>query len=192
MQFDRKRWKVGFNRLYDAHYAAVRVYAWRRDPALADDVVSETFLVAWRRLEDIPRDSPLPWLLGVARNVRLNMQRSERRRVQRESLDAAEREVRGAADFSQPDTGDDRLWQLLRALPERDREVLLLVAWEGLERADIAAILGCSQASVALRLFRARRRLRAALDGDKLASATAQARSFESVPCHQLQGAPHE
>ena len=57
-----------FDRLFAAHFDAVRAYAWRRDPATADDVAAETFLVAWRRLEDIPADS-LPWLIGVARNM---------------------------------------------------------------------------------------------------------------------------
>src|SRR3954454_9333069 len=63
-----------FNGLFDAHYSAVRAYAWRRDPSNADDVVAETFLVAWRRLDDVPADA-LPWLIGVARNVRLNARR---------------------------------------------------------------------------------------------------------------------
>jgi DNA-directed RNA polymerase specialized sigma24 family protein len=69
-----------FNALYDADYAAVWAYAWRRDPGSADDVVAETFLVAWRRLEDIPTRKELPWLLGVARNAMANIRRGERRR----------------------------------------------------------------------------------------------------------------
>lgn len=64
-----------FNALYDAHYSAVRAYAWRRDPAFADDVVSETFLVAWRRLDDIPAEASLSWLLGVSRNALLTIRR---------------------------------------------------------------------------------------------------------------------
>ncbi len=55
-----------FNRLYELHLEAVRAYAWRRAPGLADDVVAETFLVAWRRLDDVPADDALPWLIGVA------------------------------------------------------------------------------------------------------------------------------
>lgn len=68
-----------FNRLYELHLDAVRAYAWRRAPGLADDIVAETFLVAWRRLDEVPDDS-LPWLIGVARNVRANLRRADRRR----------------------------------------------------------------------------------------------------------------
>ena len=67
-----------FNRLYERHFDAVRAYAWRRAPGLADEIVAETFLVAWRRLPDVPDDA-LPWLIGVARNVRANLNRSDRR-----------------------------------------------------------------------------------------------------------------
>jgi RNA polymerase sigma-70 factor (ECF subfamily) len=148
-----------FNGLFDAHYSTVRAYAWRRDPSSADDVVAETFLVAWRRLEDVPADS-LPWLIGVARNVRLNMLRGERRR--------SDREDRAGARAPEPSTADLVLGTLglreaLARLSERDREVILLVAWEGLDRAAVARVLGCSRANVALRLFRARRRLEDAL-----------------------------
>ena len=148
-----------FNGLFDAHYTAVRAYAWRRDPSSADDVVAETFLVAWRRLEDVPADS-LPWLIGVARKVRLNMVRGERRR--------SDREDRARAGAPQPSTDDLVLGRLglrdaLARLPEHDREVILLTAWEGLDRAAVARVLGCTRANVALRLFRARRRLEDAL-----------------------------
>src|SRR2546423_7741391 len=61
-----------FNRLYEEHFEAVRRYVWRREPSIADDVVAETFLVAWRRLDDLPV-SARPWLIGVARNVRPNL-----------------------------------------------------------------------------------------------------------------------
>ncbi len=153
-----------FNALYDAHYEAVRAYAWRRDSVLADDIVAETFLVAWKRLDDVPGDAALPWLLAVARNTHLNIQRGERRRREREA--AAAFTWSGGEEEPHPDvpTGDDsRVLQLLQRLPEADREVLLLVAWEGLDRSAIAQVLGCSRANVALRLHRARRRFRTLL-----------------------------
>jgi DNA-directed RNA polymerase specialized sigma24 family protein len=53
-----------FNRLHEQHFEAIRRYTWRRDWALADDIVSETFLVAWRRIDDVPDDTR-PWLFGV-------------------------------------------------------------------------------------------------------------------------------
>ncbi len=154
--------KRRFDRLYDACYENVRRYAWRRAPGLADDVVAETFLVAWRRLDDIPEE-PLPWLIGVARNVLLNMRRAERRQEQREArvqqLDPGGEE-RAFADV----VGEfSALRASLEALPERDREILFLSAWEEFDPAAIAAIMGCTRANVALRLFRARKRLAAAV-----------------------------
>ena len=98
MDHDVNRREGGFNALYDAHYSAVRAYAWRRAPAFADDVVAETFLVAWKRLEDVPADAALPWLLGVARNAHLNPVRGERRRREREL--ATRRRGRGTSPRS--------------------------------------------------------------------------------------------
>lgn len=147
-----------FDRLFTAHYDAVRRYAWRRAPSLADDVAAETFLVAWRRLDDVP-DEPLPWLIGVARNVLLNMSRSERRRGEREVRADTPVEV-GFAD-SMAERSAVRT--ALRVLPERDREILFLAAWEEFDRQAIATIMGCTKANVSLRLFRARKRLAAAM-----------------------------
>jgi RNA polymerase sigma-70 factor, ECF subfamily len=149
-----------FNRLYEDHFEAVRRYVWRRDPSIADDIVAETFLVAWRRLDDVPT-SPRAWLVGVARNARLNVRRgANRQRAVAERLaeatpsptalvDAAVSEVIGIA---------------LEDLSERDREVLLLSVWDDLDRAAIAAVLGCSRANVSVRLHRARRRFAAAVE----------------------------
>jgi RNA polymerase sigma-70 factor, ECF subfamily len=154
-----------FCALYDAHYGAVRAYAWRRNRAFADDVVAETFLVAWRRLGDIPVEAPLPWLLGVSRNVLLNVQRGERRRREREESEAARWSPdETAVAWESSDEPRTQVWAVLRQLPADDREVLLLVAWEELDRAAIAKVLGCSRANVALRLYRARRKFQALLE----------------------------
>src|SRR4051794_22007374 len=147
--------ETAFAALFEAHLDAVRAYAWRRDPATADDVVAETFLVAWRRLGDVP-DEALPWLIGVARNVRRNELRSGRRRS------ALVEQLSWLPPSSEPEVSP--ALAALAELPERDREVLLLAAWEGLDRGEIAAALGCTRANVSLRLFRARRRLAAALN----------------------------
>jgi RNA polymerase sigma-70 factor, ECF subfamily len=153
-----------FNALYDAHYAAVRAYAWRRHPAFADDIVAETFLVAWRRLEEIPSETALRWLLSVSRNACMNIQRGERRRHGREEREAMQwvEEEESASDSSEGIR--HVVWEILQRLPAADREVLVLVAWEGLDRAGIAQVLGCSRPNVALRLFRARKRFLAELE----------------------------
>ncbi len=148
-----------FTRLFDAHYSAVRAYAWRRDPDGADDVVAETFTIAWQRLDGVP-DEALPWLIGVARNVRLNHERGERRRRERERQSARDDAV---PSFLEALEAHSTLADALGRLSPADREILLLAAWERLDRAGLAAALDCSKAAAAVRLFRARRRLAAAL-----------------------------
>jgi RNA polymerase sigma-70 factor (ECF subfamily) len=151
-----------FNRLHERHFEAIRRYAHRRLPALADDIVAETFLVAWRRIDDVPRDER-PWLFGVARHARLNLQRSARRQQ------AVVNRLSGGLDESLPsqlEPPGEEIGRALSALPERDREILLLHAWEGLNRREIAAALGCSVANVGVRLHRARTRFAAALSAD--------------------------
>ena len=145
-----------FTALFDAHREAVRAYVWRRDPELADDVTAETFLVCWRRLEAVPPD-PLPWLIGVARNIRLNQRRGELRRGRLERRLRSERAV--SPDPAAAVGERDAIQAALRKLDERDREVLLLTAWDRLDREAVAVVLGCTRANVAVRLLRARRRL---------------------------------
>lgn len=144
--------------LFSEHAAAVRAYVLRRsDPAGADDVVMEVFVIACRRLDELPAQ-PLPWLLGCARRVLANQRRGSRRAqalVEKLSVSLADRETAG-------DIGE-ALFAALNTLSERDREVLLLSAWEGLDPSEVAQVLGCSRPAAAVRLHRARRRLRAAM-----------------------------
>lgn len=146
--------------LFAEHAAAVRAYAARRVPsAAADDVVSEVFVVAWRRLDDLPNDG-LPWLLGCARRIIANQRRSVRRQAAlRERLG---RERTGASGGHS--IADSVLGAALASLSKGDREVLMLTAWEGLEPARAAAVMGCSPRAFAMRLHRARRRLAAAMN----------------------------
>lgn len=158
-----------FNEIYERHFEAVRRYVWRRDPVIADDVVAETFLVAWRRLDDVPADA-LPWLIGVARNIRLN----ERRRTRRQTA-VSDRLAREPAPITgETDTiRSDVVEAALTCLPERDREILLLSIWEDLDRAAIAKALGCSKANVSVRLHRARRRFTEELERQMPVSSSA-------------------
>ncbi len=159
MDDDRREREQRFRRLYEANYPAVRAYAWRRGPDSAEDVAAETFTIAWQNLDAVP-DEPLPWLLGVARNVRLNEQRGDRRRRERE-LSSAGTDV--APSFTAAVEARSALHAALRRLSESDCEILLLAAWERLDRAGLAEVLGCSKTAAGVRLFRARRRLAAAL-----------------------------
>ena len=161
MRQDGQAREARFTRLYEAHYSAVRAYAWRRGPDAADDVVAETFTIAWQRLDRMPAE-PLPWLIGIARNVRLNQERGERRRRDRE-LRSVQTDGDGAPSFMDGLEARSSLTEAFRRLSERDREVLLLVAWERLDRAGLATALGCSRTAAGVRLHRARRRLADAL-----------------------------
>jgi RNA polymerase sigma-70 factor (ECF subfamily) len=149
-----------FERLYRANYAAVLAYALRRTAAeQAHDAAAETFLIAWRRLGDVPSDAR-PWLLGVARRVLANQRRSDRRRVALTARLANE----PPAARGHEESGTPSVLAALAELAERDREALLLVAWEGLDHPQAAAAIGCSRPAFAVRLHRARRRLLKALE----------------------------
>ncbi|MBT2234653.1 RNA polymerase sigma factor [Nonomuraea sp. NEAU-A123] len=139
-----------------------RVWAYvvsRAGRQVADEVVSETFAIAWRRLDDVPEPA-LPWLLGVARNVLRDNIRAETRR---EALNA---ELRAWTEGDVADQVTERLGVLraLAELPEDDREVLLLIAWQGLSPKDAARVVGCSSAAFRVRLHRARKRLKQAME----------------------------
>jgi RNA polymerase sigma-70 factor (ECF subfamily) len=153
--------RARFEALFRKHHPAVRAYARRRVPPEAvDDIVSETFLVVWRRLEDVP-EPPLPWLLKVARNVSGTERRGAARR-QRLWVKAQSWHLEGY-DSGEPEIGDGRVLGALARLTERDREALTLVAWDGLAPAQAAAVLGEPSVRFRQRLHRAGRRLRGEL-----------------------------
>jgi RNA polymerase sigma-70 factor, ECF subfamily len=151
-----------FEAIYRAHHGAVRAYLLRRaEPELAGDALSETFLAAWRRLDDLPQD-PLPWLLATARRCLANQRRSARRLVGlRERI--AGSEPREVVDRSDQLADAELVRRALAELSERDREALMLVAWDGLDPTRAATAAGCSRAAFAVRLHRARKRLDRAL-----------------------------
>lgn len=166
--------------LWRAHGPAVARYARRRvSPADVDDVVAETFVVAWRRSGEVP-DPPLPWLLGVARGVSANVHRAARRRdALRDRLTTNGATGADPANRGDPGASSDDVTADVRAalarLREADRELLLLLAWDGLSHDDAARALGCSRGTLTVRLHRARRRLRAELDRSPDPAATARA-----------------
>jgi RNA polymerase sigma-70 factor, ECF subfamily len=150
-----------FEGLFRANYPAVRAYALRRAAAdAAQDVVSETFLVAWRRLDDVPADA-LPWLYGVARRVLANQRRTANRGAALQDRIAGAT-PRAAASDPGDSAGDAEILRLaLGRLSEPSREALMLVAWHGLSGPRAARAAGCSRATFAVRLHRARASLAA-------------------------------
>lgn len=151
-----------FDRLWADHAAAVVRYARAHvQPDDVEDVVAETFVVAWRRLAEVP-DFGLPWLLGVARGVSANARRAHRRRgaLHDRLVSLGEgRTVDPHEDTWPLLESDDETVAALRALPDADRELLTLLAWDGLTHAEAAQALGCSRGALKVRLHRARRRL---------------------------------
>ncbi|MEV6401093.1 sigma-70 family RNA polymerase sigma factor [Streptomyces sp. NPDC051907] len=145
--------------LFTAH--ADRVYAFaahRLDPEAARDVVSETFLAAWRRIEDV-RDPALPWLLGTARKIIANeLRRHSRQTALTERLIVMTAE-RATDDESVSAADRQSVIAAMRRLSEADQEVLAVSAWYDLSGPEAAKVLGCSPGAYAVRLHRARRRL---------------------------------
>ena len=151
-----------FEALFAAHHPAVRSYVLRRAAGglVADDAVADTFLVAWRRLDDVP-ERARPWLLGVARRVLADQRRGLRRR---RSLSQRLSFASVAPAVWEPPAGvGAELAGALRSLTAAEREALLLVAWDGLTPAEGAIAAGCSAAAFRVRLHRARRRVAAQL-----------------------------
>jgi RNA polymerase sigma-70 factor (ECF subfamily) len=147
-----------FEQLYREHADAVYRYAVRRELDAADDVVAEAFLAAWRRLDDIPAGMERAWLLGAARRTFANTRRGARRR---QSLAERVTQATTPEELTEPvpeSAADPSVHAALACLPARDQELLMLVAWDGLDPAGVAATMGCSRANVAVRLHRARKR----------------------------------
>lgn len=148
-----------FDALHAAHHAAVLRYFVRRvGREHAADLAAEVFLVAWRRRDVVPRDDALPWLYAVARNVLANDRRARGRhdalpaRIAHQGLDHGRDTAVLVAER-------DLLRGALLALRDADRELLMLIAWDGLSPEQVGRVLGCRTAAVHVRLHRARKRL---------------------------------
>ena len=163
-----------FTRLYELHYWSVLRFLLRRlgDEPRARDLTAEVFVVAWRRLDELP-DPALPWLYAAARRVLANEYRHQSRQ------DRLHKRLAGLALDEREDLAAERIWVLeaLHRLSEADQEVLRLSAWEDLSGADIAAVLNCSNCAAAVRLHRARQRLRTLMSED---DSTDDARNTEA------------
>jgi RNA polymerase sigma-70 factor (ECF subfamily) len=160
---DRADAKRRFERLFKAYYEPLLGYALRRveQPADAADILAEVFLVAWRRIDDVPpgADARL-WLYGVARRTLATSQRGRRRR-ERLGDRLHTHLTEAAPPAEQPDReASARVRAALGRLSGDDRELLTLVGWEGLAPVEVATVLDLEPGVVRVRLHRARRRLR--------------------------------
>ncbi|MFZ1994871.1 MAG: sigma-70 family RNA polymerase sigma factor [Solirubrobacteraceae bacterium] len=153
-----------FVRLYRDFQPKIAAYVRRRLPEPdAADALADTFLTAWRRLESVPED-PLPWLYRIAANSVANQRRSVRRWSRLQYRAHAWRELDSVRDSAFAAETSAALQTAWSRLTERDREVLRLMAWEGLDGQQLAAALGCSHDAARVRVHRARRRLAQLLD----------------------------
>ncbi len=159
-----------FRRIYDEHHAAILAYCLRRARLEdAKDATAEVFLIAWRRLDDVPSgDGALPWLYGTARNVLANQRRGTFRLTRLIGRLQQERPTR----LEPPEAvvvrreRDEHVLEALGRLRPQDQEVIRLSTWEELPQTTIGRLLGCSDRAVTMRLHRALRRLRRELKSD--------------------------
>jgi RNA polymerase sigma factor (sigma-70 family) len=151
-----------FDALYREHVPAIAAYCRGRTRSLSDaeDAVAEVFLIAWRRLDDVPADKARTWLYATARRVLANQARGTSRRHKLTGRLATERPDDRASD----DPLTARVHEALSVLGPRDREILLLAEWESLSPAEIAETLGELAVTIRVRLHRARARFRLAFE----------------------------
>jgi RNA polymerase sigma-70 factor, ECF subfamily len=165
---DRGSCEDRFEQLYRSTAQDLLAYVTRRarDPEEATDILAEVYVIAWRRLDKVPSDDTARlWLFGVARNLLMKRTRAER--SHQALMGALASELRRVADDDpEPlrEGVEDKVRAALEGLPVKQREVLLLTAWEGLKPREIACVTGTTANVVRVRLHQARTRLRRALD----------------------------
>lgn len=163
-----------FESIFVRHHSAVDAYVRRRmGPEQREDVVADTFLVAWRRLDDVPDDARA-WLIAVARNIMATERRATTRR--RSLLMRLMATEASANDGGGVDDDVGVVQDALARLSEKDREAITLIAWDELTPREASVVLGESAGSFRVRLHRARRRLRRHLES--------AGRSVSRADCH--------
>jgi RNA polymerase sigma-70 factor (ECF subfamily) len=159
LQNDRDGVEARFAGIF-AHLDFICAYARRRGARDPEGIAAEAMAIAWRRLADVPTADARPWLIVTARNLLLAERRSEpagRQPLGDIDLEAPADQLPSELDL------DPALARGLGVLSEKDREALLLIAWDDLTPALAAASLGISRTAFRVRLHRARRRLGALL-----------------------------
>ena len=148
-----------FDQLYRDHATAVYRYFVRRAPGVdAEDLTAEVLATAWRRRADVPAEAVLPWLYRTAGYVLAN----HRRKLVPVPVAALPDVPADDGDPLLATLADDDVRTALGALGERDRQILVLHAWEGLGGVELAEVLGISRGGADAALSRARARLAAA------------------------------
>jgi RNA polymerase sigma-70 factor (ECF subfamily) len=151
-----------FRDIYGAYQRHVLAYFLRRtDATSARDCAAETFLVAWRRIDDVPAgDRTLPWLYGVSRRVLANQRRSRDRYIALGQKLTVGRDPNPSPEVVVLRRAEDKemLDAVARLRPE-DREIIRLAVWEELPRAQIGEVIGTSAHAITQRLHRITKQL---------------------------------
>jgi RNA polymerase sigma factor (sigma-70 family) len=149
-----------FTALYREHHARVGAFATRRvGPDLAQEIVAETFLVAWRRIDAVPA-AAMPWLYRVALFEIANLRRRQAKTFRLQHVLAERHATAGDASGTEGDSDlAEAVAEAFDALKPHEQEILRLAAWEQLTNAEGAAVLGCTVPAYRMRLHRARARL---------------------------------
>jgi RNA polymerase sigma-70 factor (ECF subfamily) len=157
-----------FRDLYQECYPHVLAYATSLVGRQAgEDITSETFAIAWRRRAEV-QPVGLPWLLGVARNLVRELRRRDAKQYELAVAEGARISASGELNDPAEDVAERlAVLEALARLSDADRELLTLIAWQGLSQSEAAAVLGCSNATLSVRLHRARRRLEKAMGAPK-------------------------
>ena len=161
--------RKAFEELYRATRYDLLAYVMRRSRNAEDaaDILADTYLIAWQKLEKVPvGDEARPWLFGVAR--KLLLKGSTRRRVAHPLVERLAEELHRIQSTT---STEHQMTSVLRAmlgtLSETDREILTLTAWEGLTPKQIGKAMGLPANAVRVRLYRARRRLQRELGSNR-------------------------
>jgi RNA polymerase sigma factor (sigma-70 family) len=156
--------------LFRRHAEGISRYVTRRlGPQLAEDIVAETFLTAFRERSryDLARTDAMPWLYGIAANLVRRHHRDEIRWLRALAQTGCDPIAQSAADLAEDRLTADAVGRAVAAalagLSARHREVVLLVAWAELTYDQAAEALGVPAGTVRSRMNRARHQLRASL-----------------------------
>lgn len=160
---DMDRTTSNYERLYREHARAIHAYCLRRTtPEDAKDATADVFVVAWRRFDEVPLgEDTLPWLYGVARNVLRDHSRSHRRRTRLAAKVAGTADDRVEGPEHQVVRMEEHaaVLEAVERLPDKDREILRLVEWEGLTRDQVAGMMFVSRSAIDKRIARAHKKI---------------------------------
>jgi len=163
---------AAFEALIRNHQHMVYSLTYRMTGSLADaeDLAQETFIRAYEQIGAFRGASRFStWLYRIAVNTCLNWRQSEARRFQLQANCAEEFAARHAAEENLPRDQSNEVQAALLKLPAKQRAAIVLTIYDGLNHAEAAQVLGCSETTVSWRVFAAKRKLKRLLTAGRAA-----------------------